>query len=211
MKKNKSKSNDMEILKMFGILLIIIFLAFAGGIFIVNKLKPKAKTEYSNGFIFTKQGNFWYTSIKNPLANQEYNVDFRYSPSELKNITVVGEPKKFFTLLQQNNLTAAYITFDLSKNITSSVTLAAADLSKFLKVINGVTLVAACVSNNTDVCSTRPIVTCENQEGKSIVIYLKQTETPKITMNKNCLTIEGQKESLVKAYTKLLFIWYNII
>jgi len=208
-KPNKEKSND--IIKLFLTLFIIIIISLAFGYFLRSTSKPKLQTEYSNGFTFTKVGNFWYTTIKNPIVNQEYNIDFRYAPSQVRNIIVTGNPDNFFVLLKQGNLTASYITFDLDNNVSSAVTLAAADLSKLLKVINGITLVAACTSNQTTACYERPIVTCENQEDRALVIYLKQSTAPRISMTKNCLTIEGENEDLVRAYTKLLFLWYNIL
>lgn len=206
----KSKANDKEIVKMFVMLFIFILLAFAGGMFIVNKFKPKQQIEYSNGFTFTKAGNFWYTTIKNPLANQEYNMEFRHSPSEVKDISVVGNPKNFFTTLQLNNLTAAYFTFNPTDNLTY-MNVVAADMAKFLKVINGVTLVAGCTINETVACQTRPIITCENQKDQAVVIYVKNSNTPKISLKENCLTVEGTGDSLVKAYNKLLFIWYGVV
>lgn len=206
----KKQSNDKEIVKLFLALFLILIVAFATGYLIRSKAKPKVLTEESNGFKFVKVGNTWFTTIKNPIINQEYNVEFRYSPSQVKNITVTGDPNKFFRLLHSNDLTAAYFTFNPQENLTF-MNVAGADLAKFLKVINDVTLVAACTVNETDSCHTRPIVTCQNQENKSLVIYLKPSDEPKISMIKNCLTVEGKGEGLIKAYTKLLFVWYNIL
>jgi len=209
---NKAKDKGAkDIAKLFVTLFIIIIISLAFGYFLRSTSKPKLETEYSNGFTFMKVGKFWYTTIKNPIVNQEYNIDFRYAPSHVRNITVIGNPDNFFVLLKQGNLTASYLTFDFDNNVSSAVTLAAADLSKLLKVINGVMLVAACTSNRTTVCNERPIVTCENQEDRALVIYIKQSNAPRISMIKNCLTIEGNDEDLVRAYTKLLFLWYNIL
>ena len=116
-----------------------------------------------------------------------------------------------FKLLRQGNLTAAYITFNLDGNVSYATALTAADMSKLLKVMNGITLVASCTTNNTDLCHTRPIVTCENQEDRAVVVYVKESHEAGISMQKNCLTVQGKDETLVKAYTKLLFILYNII
>ncbi|MBS3115183.1 hypothetical protein J4482_00995 [Candidatus Woesearchaeota archaeon] len=209
MRKKQEKSNDLK--NLIIVLAIIVIISFASGVFIKRTLTPKIEKEYSNGFTFTKVGKFWYTSIKNPVINQEYSVDFRYSPSQVKNITVIGNPKNFFEIMKINELNAAYITFNFRNNVTSAYSLAAADLSKQLKVVNGVTLMAACTENITDACNTRPIVTCENQEDKALVIFLKDSEKPKISMVKNCLTLEGRNDDLVRVYTKLLFIWYGIL
>ena len=209
----KKQSNDKEILKMFLVLFLILIIAFATGYFIRSKTKPKVLTEESNGFVFKKiQGSkFWYTSMLNPFTRQEFNVDFRYAPSEVKNISVNGDPTNLFKLLRQGNLTAAYITFNLDGNVSYATALTAADMSKLLKVMNGITLVASCTTNNTDLCHTRPIVTCENQEDRAVVVYVKESHEAGISMQKNCLTVQGKDETLVKAYTKLLFILYNII
>ena len=209
----KQKGNDREIVKMFLILFLILIIAFGTGYFIRSKARPKILTEESNGFVFqkTEGTKFWYTSMLNPFTRQEFNVDFRYSPSEVKNISVIGDPINFFRLLKQGNLTGAYITFDLEGNVSYATALTAADMSKLLKVMNGITLVAACTSNSSEVCHKRPIVTCENQEDRAIVVYVKESIGSKITMQRNCLTVEGDDEELVRAYTKLLFIWYSII
>ncbi len=208
MKKNKKKPGSLA--GLIGVLLLIIVLAFAAGSFLKNSAKPKIIQEYSNGFVFTKVENFWYTTIKNPVINQEYVADFRYSPNEVRDIHVEGNPEAFFDYLNRNSLNAAYFTFDPTSNLTY-MTLAAADLSKFMNVLNSVTLVAACTKNETKACSSRPIVTCENKKNMSMVIFVKYDKTPGITMDENCLTITGEGDGLVKAYTKLLFIWYGVL
>ncbi|MEK6886767.1 MAG: hypothetical protein AABW88_02965 [Nanoarchaeota archaeon] len=205
----KEKSDDLKNLVI--VIAIIVLISFAFGVFIKRMSAPKIEKEYSNGFTLTKVGKFWYTTIKNSQSLQEYDVDFRYSPSQVNEVGVIGNPKSFFNLMKQNDLNAAYITFNFRENVTSAYALAAADISKFTKLVNGVTLVAACTENITDVCSTRPIVTCENQEDKALVIFVKDSVNPKISMVKNCLTVEGRNEELVQSYTKLLFLWYGII
>lgn len=207
MKKHKKDKDNLK--GLIAVLLIIIIISFALGSFLRNSAKPEIKEEYSNGFTFKKIGNFWYTTIKNPILDQEYEVEFRYAPSEVKDIKVTGDPKEFFALLNLNNLTAAYFTFSPLDNLTSYTTLAAADLAKFTNVLNGVTLIAACTLNETSACHTRPIVACEDKT--SFVIHVKSADTPSILMKDNCLTIQGKDEDLTRAYTKVLFIWYNIL
>ena len=209
-KEIKTDKEDHSILILFGTIFLIILISVAFGMFIRNSTKPKIVTEYSNGFTFTKHGNFWYTTIRNPVLKQDYEVDFRYSPSQVQNVSVSGDPRKFFKLLQANNLSGAYFTFNPNDNLTY-MSVAAADIAKFLKVINGVTLVPGCTVNETVACNKRPIVTCENQLDKAMVIYVKASEVPQISLQKNCLTVEGMGDGLVKAYTKLLFLWYNIL
>jgi hypothetical protein len=206
--KQEKTSND--IIKLFAILIVIFIVAFALGAYIRNASKPKLVTEYSNGYTFTKSGSFWYTTIRNPILNQEYNVEFRYAPSEVKDVPVLGDPQKFFRLLQINNLTGAYFTFNPTENLTF-VNVAGADLAKFMKVINGVTLVPACTVNETDPCHSRPIITCESQKDKAMVIYVDPSPQERILMEENCLTLQGEGDGIIRAYTKLLFLWYNVL
>jgi hypothetical protein len=209
-KETKERKEDHSVLVLFGTVFVILLISVALGMFIRNSAKPKIETEYSNGFVFTKSGKFWYTTIRNPVVQQDYNLDFRYPPSQVRNVSVSGDPRKFFTLLQINNLTGAYFTFDPNDNLTY-MNVVGADLSKFLKVINGVTLVAGCTVNETVACNRRPIVTCENQLDKAMVIYVKSSDVPKISLDKNCLMIEGTGDDLLRAYTKLVFLWYNVL
>ena len=204
----ETKDNNSRNLWIAVVLMFI--LAFTVGYVVKTQLHPKPITETSNGFLFTKQGNFWTTVIKNKAINREYNLEFRYSPSQVKNVTVQGDPTNFFTLLKLNNLTAAYFTFNPNENL-SFLNLVAADSAHLLNSLNGVTLVAGCTVNQTSACADRPIITCENQLDKALVIYAKPGPVPKVTMQKNCLIIEGQGEDIIRASTKLYFMWYGII
>jgi hypothetical protein len=189
---------------------IIVVLSILVGSLLRKPFEPKVQTETFNGFEFNKIGNFWYTAIRNPILNEEYEVDFRYSPSEVRDIPVIGDPNQFFKLLELNQLNAAYFTFNPLDNLTY-MSLVSADLAKLLKTINGVTLIPACTLNETEPCQKRQILTCQSQEGKSVVIYAKHSNTTSITMEKNCLTLQGSGEDLLRAKDKLFFIWYGIL
>ncbi|PIY60599.1 hypothetical protein COY95_00945, partial [Candidatus Woesearchaeota archaeon CG_4_10_14_0_8_um_filter_47_5] len=58
-------------------------------------------------------------------------------------------------------------------------------------------------------CETRPTVTCADRDVP--VIYLKKDVYPKVIMDQNCITIQGNGEDLVKATDRLLFQWYGIM
>lgn len=212
MKKQKSKEDKKisDSTWVFIIAFLICVVMFFIGVFILNQMKPKVITENSNGFVFVKKGNFWVTDVKNPVINQVYSLEFRYPPSQVKNITIEGNPSSFFKLLELNNLTATYLTFNPNDNLTF-MNLAAADISKLLNFLHGVTTVASCTVNETSACQDRPIVTCKSEEGNAMVIYLRSSNEPKVIMNKNCLTIEGSGTDMLRAHTRLLFSWYGII
>lgn len=206
--KKKEKSNDA--LNLAIVLAIIILISFSIGIFVKRISSPKIEKEYSNGFTFTKSGNFWVTVVLNSKTKVLYPEEFRYSPSEVKDIKVEGNPKTFLDKLIIGGGDSIYFTFDPSKN-TSLMNIIALDTSKMLNELNQITLVAACTKNETEACSDRPIVTCENQIGKALVIYVKPSNLSKLSTDNNCLTIEGSGKELLKTYTKLLFLWYGII
>ena len=221
MKKNKMP--DSDILKLILILLFFVILTLAVGIWFKNRATPKILTEYSNGFIFTKASNskFWSTTVINSETRQEIGINnLRYSPSEVKDVVVIGDPRIFLQRLTESQANAAYFTYVPERNTSNAaasygnssyVTLTYADLTTFLKKINGISLVLACTRNETGYCEENPTVTCENQQDKSMVVYLKPGNTTKLIMENTCLIIEGNGLNLAKAYNKLFFIWYNII
>lgn len=206
----KKQEKDSSVRTLFVIVAILFLVSLSGVMFIKNSSQPKVETEYSNGFTFTKKDGFWHTDIKNAISGQLYDVEFRYSPSEVKNIPVEGSPKYFFKLLELNNLSASYFTFNPLANL-SGVNIVAADLARFMNSIHGFVLVAGCTQNETDACQQQEIVTCENQLNKAMVIYVKESDSPKISLVKNCLTIEGKGQSLIEAQNKLMFLWYGIL
>lgn len=204
------QEKDNSTIILFSIVTVLFLVSLIGVMYVKNSSRPKVETEYSNGFTFTKSNGFWHTDIKNAISGQLYDVEFRYSPSEVKDIPVTGNPKYFFKLLELNNLSAAYFTFDPLANL-SGTNIVAADLAKFMNSIHGLVLIAGCTQNETDACHDRQIITCENQLDKAMVIYVKESDSPKISMIKNCLTIEGRGQSLVEAQNKLMFLWYGIL
>ncbi|HME86950.1 MAG TPA: hypothetical protein VKE88_00900 [Candidatus Nanoarchaeia archaeon] len=209
-KKKQVQEKDNSVRTLFAIVTILFLVSLSGVMFVKNSAKAKVETEYSNGFTFTKSNGFWHTDIKNAITGQIYDVEFRYSPNEVKDVQVVGNPKYFFKLLELNNLTASYFTFDPEANL-SGVNIVAADLAKFMNSIHGLVLVAGCTENETDACAERPIITCENQLDKAMVVYVKESDSPKISLIKNCLTIEGRGPSLIQAQNKLMFLWYGVL
>lgn len=207
MKKNKKDKTDAkkEALIVFGVVLVICVFFFSIGMYIKNKANPVQESEYSNGFEFKKVGNSWYTTMYSPGYEMQVNANFRYSPSEVNDIPVDGNLRDFFKL---NNGTA-YFTFDPTSNLTY-LTVVAADLAKYLKVLNGVTLEAACTKDESNACAERPIITCETEK-ITPVILIKYSEVSGVSMKNNCLTIYGSGEGLLKAYNKVMFLWYGIL
>jgi len=204
-KNDKPKKEISEGMIIFGTVLIIMLIFVSIGAFLHAKVNPKLQTETSNGFVFTKSGISWYTDMVSQEYNAQITANFRYAPSEVKEIPVTGDVRLFFA--SKGNM--SYFTFNPTDNLTY-MNLAAADLAKYLKVLNGVTLEAACTQNVSSACVDRPIISCESEK-KIPVIYVRNSAISSVEMNGNCLTIQGSGEGLLKAYNKVLFLWYGIL
>ncbi len=221
MKKKQEKSNDLKNLAI--VLAVIVLISFSFGVFIKRLSSPQIEKEYSNGFTFTKvsSSKFWSTTILNSKTRQLIEINnLRYSPSEVGSVAVFGNPRAFLQRIIESEANAAYLTYvpeESSSNAAPSygnssfVALTYVDLAAFLKKINGINLVLACTMNKTGYCQTAPVITCENQREKSMVIYVKPSNATKLVMENSCLTIEGNGLDLTKAYNKLFFIWYGIL
>ncbi|MBW2999471.1 hypothetical protein KY339_02260 [Candidatus Woesearchaeota archaeon] len=156
-----------------------------------------------NGFSFVKQEGLWFTQIQKKGTSNVYNVQLRYGPKELENITIQGNPNEFL------DLTAAYITFDPVGRDLSHVALAASDLSSNMAVVLAITPVPACTKNETGACKDIPTITCDNT--KNPVIFIKEDAEAKIIHDDNCITLQGWGMDLVKVVDRLMLGWYGIM
>ncbi|MBN2421054.1 hypothetical protein JXB27_02130 [Candidatus Woesearchaeota archaeon] len=201
--KKKEDSNELKNLLVFLLVITIVFLAI--GAILKQQIAPKIQTEYSNGFEFKKVGGSWFTKMLSPLYGVEVNANFRYAPSEVRDIVVEGDVKKFV----EREINKSFFTFNPQDNLTY-MAVVAADLAKYLKVLNGIDLEASCTKNVTSACEDRPIISCETEKTEP-VIYVKSDAVSKVSYVGNCLIVQGSGEGLLKAYNKLLFLWYGIL
>tara|TARA_B100000315_G_C14392588_1_gene502714 strand:- start:51 stop:728 length:678 start_codon:yes stop_codon:yes gene_type:complete len=178
--------------------LIILFSAR----FILNEEKYPEYTY--NGFTFTKIAGLWHTEWQS--GNDLYKIHLRYGPKESEDVPVyVNENTNI------NPSADTYITFDPGEN-KAYVALASTELALSLSRAFGTKPIAACSNNESYACFTRPIVTCESTKYNNIsVIYIKEDDENKVTMDGNCLIIQGRGEDIVKAADKVIWIWYGII
>ena len=70
------------------------------------------------------------------------------------------------------------------------------------------TPIPACDRNKTIACETVPIIDCDNT--KELVLYVRYAPETKITLEDNCIIIEGQDLELVRAVDRLLYQFYEI-
>jgi hypothetical protein len=88
------------------------------------------------------------------------------------------------------------------------VALAAAELS--LNYARGLdrNISAACTVNETDACTQRPIVSCD--DGDKAVILLNQTGDAGILLRGNCIELTGKGFELTRAVDRLLYHFFKI-
>jgi hypothetical protein len=158
-----------------------------------------------NGYVFNHTNGIWTTNWRGRYA--VYQLTFRYNPKQLEDIPL----RKENTSTWNQNLGTpphVYITFDpLGENASFSyITFAAADLTRtFVQFMRANTTVV-CTRKHPDVCPTdEQIVRCDSPDdvNKSI-INIDYSPDPEVVVNKNCITIRGQGEDLIRATERFL-------
>jgi hypothetical protein len=154
------------------------------------------------GFSFVKAGSIWYTEVQNKNGTL-FSIPIHFGPKELGNVSISGTiNEKFFEQ-------PLYITFDPLGPTLQYTALSSAELSTNLVSGLGLRPMAACDKNETNACSTRPIIS-SCQENNSVV-YLKDADTTAVIMNGNCVIIQGQGKELVRATDRFLLMIYRIM
>lgn len=170
--------------------------------FFAKEEVPLPDDYYYNGkFHFVNDGGLWKTEII--FGNKFINIPLHYSPRDLENVSIEGEVDSRFI-----NSSRLYITFDPGESI-GYIALATAELT--LNLVQGMNIgvVAACTTNSTEACYSRPIVACNSTDAG--VIYIKESKEPKIIMDGNCITVQGKGTHLVRAVDRLLLKWYRVM
>jgi hypothetical protein len=185
-------------------LAVVIVLFFAAGKF-YSKQPDYPKVTYDN-WEFTKMADMWWFEWQK--GENLYTVPLRFNPYEAEEISIRGE----INTTKFNSEKYVYITFDLSDESNQDLAilaLAATELTQNLATaINRVPL-AACINNMSDACEGNPIKTCTNTNEP--VIYIREGGKAGITLNSNCIILEGNGFELLKAVDRLLYHWYGIM
>ena len=170
-----------------------------------GKLKPSQGYVYKNVYSFVTLDNMWYTQLKSPKGTKIYDMALRYSPKDLKLISIGGAlDTNFF-----NNQTQLYVTFNPKGREFSYVSLAVADFETHMSKVFEKNPVGACDRNETEACKTRPILTCNDTD--KLVLYIKESETFKAYYNNSCIVVEGNGFDLVKGVDRVLYNLYDIM
>ncbi|NQU79868.1 hypothetical protein HQ545_08945 [Candidatus Woesearchaeota archaeon] len=222
MPEHKDETNDDEggtkvLFIIIGILVIIVAVFFAlvifnkpsGGLLTIDelhqlnmngKLEPEEGYIY-NGFSFVNLGGIWYSNVQK--GNTIYDITFNNGPKDVDDIVVEG------VLSSRFNSDELYITFDPNATYANYIAVANAGLSMGLVKGFGYQLTAGCTSNQSSTCLSTKVITCEDSDEP--VIYFKEDPETKITLNDNCVTVQGLGPEIVRAKDRLLMRWYGIM
>ncbi|MBW2987940.1 hypothetical protein DRJ48_01590 [Candidatus Woesearchaeota archaeon] len=183
-------------------LLLIVAIVFGIRAYNIHKHQQELaeRVRYYNNFRFEKMAGMWWTQWQR--GKDLYTIPFRFLPSEVENVTVTGQLVNF-------SFGQLYITFNPYDTDLQFVALAASELGISLAKVFHVEIKSACTEPYQNVCPPKPIVTCNNTNQS--VIMLRVAENPKITLNKNCITFEGDKFDLVRVVDKFLYYLYGIL
>lgn len=203
-KKKELIKNDWVII-VIPVIIILIIIGAVLGIKYIYKPKEKIQTVEFNGFTFVNDSNIWKTQIQ--MQNKVYNLMFKYNPYDVEDIKINYHFNWFTKLTAERRY--MYITFDPEDKNMAYIALAAADLTRALTRVYGIKPVATCTKNITDACAKVPIKTCKTTSMP--VIYIDDNPIQSITYRDNCLTIQGEKDDLLKAVQRVLFDWYKIM
>ncbi len=201
-KKKKSKENMLYWTLVLIVAVIILF--FAAQKFYSRQ--PDYETVTYNNWEFTKVADTWWFEWQK--GEKLFTVPLRFNPYEAEEVPIEGSLNS--GLFNAQNY--VYITFDLSDETSqdlSILALASTELTQNMATAIERSPVAACTGDENDACAERPIKTCDNTNEP--VIHLNEGGESKITLNGNCIIVEGEGFGLVKAVDRLLYQWYGII
>ena len=187
-----------------GLIIAVVILFFAATKF-YSREPDYPKITYNN-WEFTKMADMWWFEWQK--GEKLYTIPLRFNPYETEDVSMLGQ----LNMTLFNSGKYVYITFDLSNESSQDLTalaLAATELTQNIATaINRVPL-AACANNMSDACEGRPIKTCSNTDEP--VIYLKEGGEASITLDSNCIVLEGGGFELLRAVDRLLYHWYKIM
>lgn len=135
-----------------------------------------------------------------------YHIPLRYNPLQLDNVTVTGDIDSRF-----GERPELYLAVDPSnKTDQQFVALGVGEMGLNLLKVFGVELRPSCTRNETAACWERPIMTCEMDVDKSIIV-IREGPGPTVIQNYNCIIVQGEKLELLQAVDRLLFKFYGIM
>jgi hypothetical protein len=166
-----------------------------------------------NGYSFVYYDDLWYTQVKNQLGGELYDIPLHYGPHDLTDITVTGSLNDYFLNLGTNDIPGdyvlrTYLTFDPEDENLGYVALATGELTQNLATTFGVAFIPACTQEGSG-CEGVPIITCDSTDAP--VIYLTSGSPTIVYADDNCITLQGDREELVRAVDRFVLKLYNVM
>lgn len=218
-KQEDAPKTDRNLFIIIGVILAFVFVLFIGwGIVFppptiyslveMHELNIQGELDPDLGYMhgglsFVDYNNRWFTRFMRPGGSKIYDVELRFGPREVSNITLIGDVSSF---IKDNTQNATYISFNPLQENLSYVALAAADVTTALNKIFMIAAFPACIQNETDTCSDLPIVKCE--DGLPVIL-IRDAEVPLVVLDGSCIIIEGKNMEIVRAADRLLLEWYG--
>ena len=169
-----------------------------------GKLKPWQGYMY-NSFSFVNYSGSWHTQYQ--LGNTLFVVTLNYGPRDLEYIPISG----VFNATLFDSSRYVFMTFNPTGESLNYVGVATGEIDRTLIGAFGKAINGSCDRNETEICQTRPIINCENTKNKPVISIQDSNET-KITLNNNCIIVQGHGPEIVKAADKLLLaVFYGIM
>jgi hypothetical protein len=154
-----------------------------------------------NGFSFVLVDGLWWTEVSR--ENKLTKIPLHFGPRDVEQIKITGE------LGPEFNDKPIHIAIDPTINYDKYYTLALMEMNN--NIVQGTKneIITAC-NQEHEVCEDRPIVSCDNTQGKA-VIELVVAEEAGIELRDTCMLVKGSEYDLVKAIDRLLLNWYGIM
>lgn len=154
-----------------------------------------------NGFSFVKVDGLWWTEVQR--FNTLVKIPLHFAPKDLEYLEIEGRASPDFDKYED-----IYIAIDPDVS-NKYYGLAIAELS--MNMAKGINRnpIGACSKESPD-CADRPIVSCDDSNGRPIVELVRGNETS-ITAEGVCVKITGKDIDLVHAIDRLLYKWYGVM
>jgi len=172
---------------------------------IQGKLRPEQGYMYNGVYSFVTDGDVWYTQLQTPEGERLFNLAFRYGPKDVEDVKISG----FLNLTLFEQESAIYVTFNPLGSDFSHVALAVGDFDTHMIKAFGKEIIAACDTNETVECETRPLITCDNTDKP--VLYIQEDVESEVILDNNCIIVKGSDFDLVKGVDRVLYQFYNIM
>ena len=158
-----------------------------------------------NGYSFVKVDGLWWTEMNK--FGTLLKVPLHFGPRELEDIPLEGDLDLEFNLGEE--IYIAMSPFTINKYYSLAISEFSINLVKGMDRIP----VGSCTEENPEVCEDRPVINCENTEGKPVVeLVFEPDMESRIDFDGTCIKISGGTDyGIVKTVDRLLYEWYGVM